>query len=73
VVIGEWWWVLDLNQQSLVTLLYFYKQQTVFFFGEVFFEAADFVGGPEGEAGTDVETVAMIGAVYSSPMEVALG
>ena len=48
-----------------------YEDVTLFFLCGIFLEAADFVFGPDGEAGANVEAVAVIGAVNSAAMKLS--
>jgi hypothetical protein len=52
--------------------LYFHKYLPIFFFGWELFEAADFIRGPDGEAGADVEFVAVVGAGDAPPVQLSL-
>jgi hypothetical protein len=53
--------------------LYFHKYLPIFFFDWELFETADFIRGPDGEAGADVELVAVVGAGDAPPVQLSFG
>jgi len=70
-IVSNWeFWVVGFIYKGA---LHLYEDMAFFFSYSVFFEAANFVGGPNGITGVDIEAVAMVGTVDAAPVKIALG